>query len=165
MKSIIQKIKNRKTKPLTALLFVVALFAIIACKKESNPTTFLEEIDGKQFSKTLILNSIDSLIDTIPVVTITPADCKKDNVWSFNKTTKRFVLDEGATKCDALDNQTKDQGAVEELNGGSQLRVIGGTTNEIWEIESRSASSFRVSYFARNGSNKLVKFRVTFTKL
>ena len=56
-------------------------------------------------------------------------------------------------------------GVITELNNGNSLRVAGTTTNEIWEIESRSASSFRVSYFAKNSDNVTVKFRVTFTTI
>ncbi len=150
------------------ILIAFAIIGMMACKKNET-ASFLDEIDGKQFKKTSILTSIDSITsnanDTIPVVVVTPSDCKKDNIWSFNKTAKSFTLDEGLTKCDVADPQIKDQGVITELNNGNSLRVAGTTTNEIWEIESRSASSFRVSYFAKNSDNVTVKFRVTFTTI
>ena len=143
----------------------MAIIFMIACKKEETKTaTFLDEIDGKQFNKTEILISLNDTNDTIPNIPNVPADCKKDNVWIFNKTAKTFTLDEGLTKCNISDPQIKEQGLVEELDNGNSLRVAGTGTNEIWNIESRSASSFRVSYFAKNSSNENVKFRVTFTK-
>ena len=111
--------------------------------------------------------SVDSIVDTVPTIDLfaTLPTCKKDNVWHFDATNNTFTLDEGATKCDVADPQTKDQGTITEQNNGSQLRVAGTSTNEIWEIGSRTASVFNVSYFARNPSNKLVKFRVTFSKI
>ena len=148
------------------ILLTMAIIFMIACKKEETKTaTFLDEIDGKQFNKTEILISLNDTEDTIPNIPSVPADCKKDNIWIFNKTAKTFTLDEGPTKCNLSDPQIKEQGLVEELDNGNSLRVAGTGTNEIWNIESRSASSFRVSYFAKNSSNEMVKFRVTFTKL
>ncbi len=149
-------------------LSATAIICLIACKKnDPAPVSFLEEIDGNQYKKTSIYTSNDSITDTIPVNDFfaSLSDCKKDNVWSFNKTTLTFTLDEGASKCNAADPQTKDEGTIAEQDSGNSLKVDGGGTNEIWNIESRSASSFRVSYFARNSSNQLVKFRVVFTKL
>ena len=150
------------------ILIAFAVMSMMACKKNET-TSFLDEIDGKQFKKTSILTSTDSItssaVDTIPTVVVSPSDCKKDNVWSFNKTAKTFTLDEGASKCDVADPQIKDQGVITEQNNGNSLKVAGTTTNEIWEIESRSSSSFRVSYFAKNSDNVTVKFRVTFTKI
>lgn len=149
-------------------IILLAVISAFACKK-TDSTSFLDEIDGKQFSKSTILNSTDSITgiaeDTIPIIPIIPQDCKKDNIWTFKKSNKSFKLDEGPTKCNPADAQTKDEGVIEELNNGTQLKVAGTGTNEIWNIESRTASSFQVSYFAKNASNKTVKFRVTFTQL
>lgn len=152
------------------ILIITAIIFMVACKKEeANTPTFLDEIDGLQFSKTAILNSIDSITgnpnDTIPNIEIITADCKADNIWTFNKSNKTFTLDEGLLICNLGDPQIKEQGLVELLDNGTALRVAGTGTNEIWNIESRSASSFRVSYFAKNSSNETVKFRVVFTKL
>ncbi len=148
------------------ILITMAVFFMMACKKEETKTaTFLDEIDGKQFNKTEILISLNDTEDTIPNITVTPEPCKADNVWSFNKTDKTFTLDEGERKCLETDLQTKDEGRIELIENGNSLKVAGSGTNEIWNIESRSASSFRVSYFAKNTSNENVKFRVTFTKL
>lgn len=151
-------------KPISIiLLFACALFA---CEKETQPT-LTEDLAKNDWSKTSILMSVDSILDTVPTIDLfaTLSPCKKDNVWHFDATNNTFTLDEGATKCDAADPQTKDQGTITEQNNGSQLKVAGTTTNEIWEIESRTASVFHVSYFARNASNKLAKFRVTFSKI
>lgn len=148
-------------------LFVIfAALALFSCKKENKSSSLIQDLAQTSWQKTQILNSLDSIApDTIPNILIATDDCKKDNIWGFNAANKTFQIFEGATKCNIGDADIKDQGLIEELNNGNSLRVAGGTTNEIWEIESRTSSSFRVSYFARNTSNKMVKFRVTFTKL
>jgi len=148
------------------ILIALAVISMIGCKKEeTTETTFLDEIDGKQFSKTEILISLNDGADTVPNIPNIPVDCKKDNIWSFNKTAKTFTLDEGLTKCNISDPQIKEQGLIELINNGTSLRIAGTGTNEIWNIESRSASSFRASYFAKNSANETVKFRVVFTKI
>lgn len=152
------------------ILIITAVIFMMACKKEETKSpTFLDEIDGLKFSKTEILNSIDSITgnpnDTIPNIEVIPSDCNSDNFWTFNNAEKSFILDNGTNKCKIEDPQIIEQGLVELLDNGTALRVAGTGTNEIWNIESRTAASFRVSYFAKNGSNKMVKFRVTFTKL
>ncbi len=147
------------------ILFTVIM--IFACTKEKQ-ATLTEELAKSNWQKTSILISTDSVApDTIPTIDVLSSkpDCAKDNVWSFYASTNTFTLDEGTTKCVVSDPQIKDEGVIEELNNGNALRVAGDGTNEIWEIESRSANAFRVSYFARNASNKTVKFRVMFTKL
>jgi len=147
------------------ILIALTITTLIACKKESQPT-LTAALAKSSWQKTSILISADSIApDTIPTIAVSLADCKKDNIWSFNATNNTFTLDEGATKCNLGDAQIKDQGTITELNNGSQLRVAGDGTNELWEIESRSAASFRVSYFARNASNKMTKFRVVFSKV
>jgi len=172
MKSTIHELKNIKTKFLSKnfILITIAIISMMACKKEETATlTFLDEIDGKQFSKTEILISVDSTTnnpaDTVPNILSVLDDCKKDNIWSFNKTAKTFKLDEGLTKCNISDPQVKEQGVIELIDNGTSLRVAGTGTNEIWNIESRTANSFRASYFAKKIANETVKFRVTFTKL
>lgn len=151
----------------TYFITILCLLVSFACTKEKQ-ATLTEELAKSKWQKTSVLISADSVApDTIPVIDVLSArpDCAKDNIWTFNAESNTFVLDEGAAKCNVSDPQIKDEGIIEELNNGSSLRVSGDGTNEIWEIESRSASSFRVSYFARNGSNKLAKFRVVFTKI
>ena len=147
-------------------LILLCILILFACKKEEDKKSVLiEELAKSEWRKTSILHSADSLApDTIPTIASIILDCKADNIWHFNKETNTFILDEGATKCDASDPQIKEEGSIEDLNNGSQLRVVGGTTNEIWEIESRSATSFRVSYFGKLGTQTR-KFRVTFTKI
>lgn len=149
-------------------LIIIATFAMFACTKEDEPT-LIEELAKSNWKKTQILMSTDSITanpsDTIPATLVVSADCKKDNIWSFDADNNTFKLDEGATKCDVSDPQTKDEGVITDLNNGARLLVDGGGENEIWEIESLSASSFRVSYFAKNSDNVTVKFRVTFSKI
>jgi hypothetical protein len=146
------------------LIFILITVALFACKKEEQPT-LTDELAKSDWRKTQVLVSADSIVDTIPTIEIVVPDCKKDNIWRFNATNNTFILDEGATKCDAADPQIKDQGTITEQNNGAQLKVAGSGTNEIWEIESFTAFSFHVSYFARKPDNKLAKFRVTFSKI
>ncbi len=148
-----------------SIIITLTVVAFFACKKE-DPTTLTQELAKNEWQKTSILVSTDSIApDTIPTIAVIPADCKKDNIWRFDATANTFQLLEGATKCNISDPDIKDEGTIEEQDNGSKLKVDDGGTAEIWEIESRSASSFRVSYFGRNSSNKLVKFRVVFTKI
>ncbi|MBK9330786.1 MAG: hypothetical protein IPM95_16130 [Sphingobacteriales bacterium] len=148
----------------TAVLAIVLM--VFACTKESTPS-LIDELAKSNWRKASILVSTDSVIDTIPVVDILTSkpDCAKDNIWKFNAVTNTFQLDEGPTKCNVLDPDIKDQGIIEEQNGGELLRVAGTGTNEIWEIESRTTEAFRVSYFARTAANKQAKFRVVFEKI
>jgi hypothetical protein len=147
-------------------LILLSILTLFACKKEeTKKSVLIEELAKSEWRKTSILVSADSVApDTIPTISLASLSCNADNVWHFNATTNTFILDEGATKCDGANPQIKDQGVITDLNDGSQLRVEGSGTNEIWNIESRSASSFRVSYFARV-SSQTRKFRVTFTKI
>ena len=148
-------------------LICVTIIALVACKKEeTKKSVLIEDLAKSEWRKTSILYSADSVApDTMPTISPAVLVCKADNIWHFNATTNTFVLDEGATKCDVSDPQIKEEGSIEDINNnGSQLRVVGGTTNEIWEIESHTASSFRVSYFGKLGTQTR-KFRVTFTKL
>ena len=149
-------------------ILLLSIVAFFACTKKDE-TSLIETLSKNNWKKTSILISVDSTTanpsDTIPNILVTPSDCAKDNEWIFIASNNTFKLDEGATKCNSGDPQIKDEGILEELNNGNSLRVDGNGTNEIWEIESRSASSFRVSYFAKNASNKTVKFRVTFSKI
>jgi len=148
------------------IIFFATCF-MFACKKEKQ-LSLTESLAQNDWKKTSILISSDSVApDTIPTIDILTSrpNCAKDNVWHFDANTNTFSLSEGAEKCTVSDPDIKDQGVIEELSNGSQLRVAGTGTNEIWEIESRSSSSFRVSYFARNGANQTAKFRVTFTKI
>lgn len=149
-------------KSLIILLFSFLVF--LACKKERIPT-LTEELAKSNWQKSQILISADSILDTIPSIEVISPPCKSDNIWSFDATNNTFTLDEGSSKCDDSDPQIKDQGIIEEQDNGAKLLVKGGGTNEIWEIESRTSASFRVSYFARNASNKMAKFRVTFVKI
>lgn len=146
------------------IIFILIAFALFACKKEEQPT-ITDELAKNDWRKTQVLVSADSIVDTIPTIEVVVPDCKKDNIWRFNATSNTFILDEGATKCDAADPQIKDQGTITEQNNGTQLKVAGSGTNEIWEIESFTAFTFHVSYFARKPDNKLAKFRVTFSKI
>lgn len=146
------------------LFLILCAFALFACQKEDLPT-LTEDLAKNNWSKTQILISVDSISDTIPTIEIVSTPCKRDNVWSFDADNNTFTLDEGPSKCVVSDPQIKDQGIIQEQDNGSKLLVDGEGTNEIWEIESRSASSFRVSYFAKNSDNVTVKFRVTFTKI
>lgn len=155
-----------KLYPMKKLIFVLTVGALFACKKEET-NTLTEELAKNSWQKTSILISADSIApDTIPTIDVLSAKptCAKDNIWSFNAESNTFTLDEGAEKCNPAEPQIKDQGIIEEQNNGTSLKVEGGGTNEIWEIESRSASSFRVSYFGRN-AGKMTKFRVTFTRI
>jgi hypothetical protein len=137
----------------------------LACKKEDQPT-LTEDLAKSSWRKTQILISADSVApDTIPSIEVISGPCKADNIWSFNAENNTFTLDEGATKCGVSDPQIKDQGIIQEQDNGKKLLVNGDGTNEIWEINSFTSSSFRVSYFGRNASNQLVKFRVTFSKI
>lgn len=147
-------------------LILLSILILFACKKEEDKKSVLiEELAKSEWRKTSILYSADSIApDTIPTFSPAVLLCKADNIWHFNATTNTFILDEGPSKCDVSDPQIKEEGSIEDLNNGSQLRVVGGTTNEIWEIESRSASSFHVSYFGKLGTQTR-KFRVTFTKI
>jgi hypothetical protein len=166
MKSTIHEVNttsNVKTAK-TAFVFILLTLMAFACKKEDS-SSLTKDLAKSRWQKTQILISADSILDTIPTIVVVSPTCKSDNIWSFDANNNTFTLDEGASKCDVSDPQIKDQGIIEEQNNGSALRVASDGTNEIWEIESRSASSFRVSYFARNASNKLVKFRVTFNKI
>ena len=146
------------------IFFILIAFALFACKKEEQPT-LTDELAKSDWRKTQVLVSADSIVDTIPTIEVVVPDCKKDNIWRFNATNNTFILDEGATKCDAADPQIKDQGTITEQNNGAQLKVAGSGTNEIWEIESFTAFTFHVSYFARKPDNTLAKFRVTFSKI
>lgn len=149
----------------TVHLLIGIAIAMVACKKEENPT-LTEELAKSSWRKTSILISADSIApDTIPNIDILSAkpDCAKDNIWQFNAENNTFQLLEGE-KCNIADPDIKASGIIEEGNNGNSLRVDGGGINEIWEIESVSSSSFRVSYFARN-DGKLTKFRVVFTKI
>jgi hypothetical protein len=147
-------------------LMVLSILTLFACKKEEdNKSVLIEELAKSEWRKTSILVSADSIApDTIPNIIIASEPCKADNIWKFDANNNTFTLDEGAIKCGVTDPQIKDQGAITDLNNGSQLKVEGSGTNEIWNIESRSANSFRVSYFGRVASQTR-KFRVTFTKL
>lgn len=145
-------------------LSIIVLLGLFSCGKEKQ-LTLIERLAKNDWRKMQILISTDSIVDTIPTVEIINDDCKKDNFWKFSAATNTFQLLEGATKCNPGDPDIKDQGSIEELNNGSQLRVSGGSTEEIWEIESFSSGSFRVSYFARTGGNKLAKFRVRFDRI
>jgi hypothetical protein len=140
------------------------VLTLLACTKEQEPS-LIERLAENDWRKMQILISLDSISDTIPTVEVINDDCRKDNFWTFSAESNTFQLLEGPTKCSPSDPDIKDQGIIEELNNGTQLRVEGGGTQEIWEIESFSASSFRVSYFARTGANKLAKFRVRFDKI
>lgn len=148
-------------------IILLSILTLIACKKEeTKKSVLIEELAKSEWQKTSILVSADSVApDTIPTISLASLSCNADNVWHFNATNNTFILDEGATKCDAANPQIKDQGSITDLNDGSQLKVDGSGTNEIWNIESRTASSFRVSYFARIGANQTRKFRVVFTKI
>lgn len=149
-----------------SIIFILAALALFACTKEKQPT-LTEELAKNDWRKTSILYSADSVApDTVPTIAIIPADCKKDNIWHFDASNNTFQLLEGATKCNVSDPDIKDQGTITEQKNGAELRVAGTGTNEIWEIESRSATAFNVSYFARNQqTNKMAKFRVTFSKI
>lgn len=149
----------------TVSFFILSVFLLFACKKEDQPT-LTEDLAKSSWRKTQILISADSVApDTIPSIEVISGACKADNIWSFNAENNTFTLDEGTTKCNIADPQIKDHGIIQEQDNGKKLLVDGDGTNEIWEIESFTASSFRVSYFGRNTSNKLAKFRVTFSKI
>jgi hypothetical protein len=156
--------KRIKTLCANPVLFLFALIITFACTKEEE-ASLTERLAENDWRKMQILISADSILDTIPTLEVINDDCKKDNFWRFSAVSNTFQLLEGPTKCSPSDPDIKDQGVIEELNNGTQLRVSGGGTEEIWEIESLSASSFRVSYFARTGANKLAKFRVRFDKI
>lgn len=144
---------------------ILSLLVFFACKKEDQPT-LTEDLAKNSWRKTQILISADSVApDTIPSIEVISGACKADNIWSFNADNNTFTLDEGTTKCNISDPQIKDHGIIQEQDNGKKLLVDGDGTNEIWEIESFSAAAFRVSYFGRSASNKLVKFRVTFSKI
>ena len=147
-------------------LMVLSILALFACKKEeTKKSVLIEELAKSEWRKTSILVSADSIApDTIPNIIIASEPCKVDNIWKFDANNNTFTLDEGASKCGVTDPQIKDQGAITDLNNGSQLKVAGTGTNEIWNIESLAANSFRVSYFGRVASQSR-KFRVTFTKI
>ncbi|MFN8295470.1 MAG: hypothetical protein U0T69_04705 [Chitinophagales bacterium] len=150
------------------IIFILISFALFACKKEEQPATLTENLAKNDWRKTSVLVSVDSIApDTIPTVDILSPkpDCAKDNIWHFDAATKTFTLSEGPSKCNISDPDIKDQGTITEQNNGAQLKVAGSGTNEIWEIESFTASAFHVSYFARKPDNKLAKFRVTFSKI
>jgi hypothetical protein len=148
----------------TAFVFIILTLMAFACKKEDT-TSLTKELAKSRWQKTQILISADSIVDTIPTIVVVSPTCKSDNIWSFDANNNTFTLDEGASKCDVSDPQIKDQGIIEEQNNGTRLLVDGEGTNEIWEINSFTSSSFRVSYFGRNASNQLVNFRVTFSKI
>lgn len=149
----------------TCLIVILCIFVAFGCKKEDQPT-LTENLSKSSWRKTQILISADSVApDTIPNIEVLSGACKADNIWSFDASNNTFTLDEGATKCNPSDAQTKDHGIIQEQENGKKLLVDGDGTNEIWEIESFSAAAFRVSYFGRNSSNQLVKFRVTFSKI
>jgi hypothetical protein len=159
----VNAISNIKTAK-TAFVFILLTLMAFACKKEDT-SSLTKELAKSRWQKTQILISADSILDTIPTIEVFSPTCKSDNIWSFDANNNTFTLDEGASKCDVSDPQIKDQGIIEEQNNGSALRVASDGTNEIWEINSFTSSSFRVSYFGRNASNQLVNFRVTFTKI
>ena len=148
----------------TAFVFILLTLMAFACKKEDT-SSLTKDLAKSRWQKTQILISADSILDTIPTIVVVSPTCKSDNIWSFDANNNTFTLDEGASKCDVSDPQIKDQGIIEEQNNGTRLLVDGEGTNEIWEINSFTSSSFRVSYFGRNASNQLVNFRVTFTKI
>ena len=150
----------------TTYFLILSLFAFFSCKKEEDKKSVLiEELSKSEWRKSSILYSADSVApDTIPTISPAVLLCQADNIWHFNASTNTFVLDEGPTKCNAANPQIKDEGAIEDLGNGTRLRVEGGGTNEIWEIESRTSSSFRVSYFGKVGSQTR-KLRVTFSKI
>jgi hypothetical protein len=147
-------------------LIILSILTLFACKKEEDKKSVLiAELAKSEWRKTSILVSADSVApDTIPNIIIASEACKADNIWKFNANNNTFQLDEGSSKCGVSDPQIKDQGAITDLENGSQLKVEGSGTNEIWNIESLSANSFRVSYFGRVSSQSR-KFRVTFTKI
>lgn len=157
--------KKPSSLPTKIMAVLAVVLMVFACTKES--PSLIDELAKNNWRKTSILVSTDSIVDTIPVVDIlTPKpDCAKDNIWKFNAATKTFELSEGPTKCNVSDPDIKDQGTIEEQNGGELMRVAGTGTNEIWEIESRTTEAFRVSYFARTAANKQAKFRVVFEKI
>lgn len=94
---------------------IIFLRVRIVCMRERNAPTLTEDLAKNDWQKTSILMSVDSILDTVPTIDLfaSLSPCKKDNVWHFDATNNTFTLDEGATKCDAADPQTKDQAPLQ----------------------------------------------------
>lgn len=94
------------------LLAVAATVGFASCSKDD------DEVKAK--TKTDLLTAKSWKVSAIGVDTTNDGKsdeditsffptCSKDNIFTF-KTDKTFIIDEGATKCDASDPQTNDSG-------------------------------------------------------
>ena len=98
----------------TILIFSFLIF-IISCKKNNDPgptrssliarTWLLKSITFSPALTVSIYGSSTQLTDA----TLLLKDCTKDDLYTFNLN-KTFIVDEGATKCNSSDPQTKAKG-------------------------------------------------------
>ena len=114
----------RKINTITLAIAASVLFAACSKKDSSTPSAAPSIIGNWQFSDF----TEDTSMGNNPAMDLwaiaTP--CSKDNLWEF-KTGGVFVLDEGATKCSASD----DQSTAETWKQTDTKTLVIGTTNPL----------------------------------
>lgn len=92
-----------------AAFALAATAAFTACNKDDDDNN--SDVAGSNRKSTMVANEwlVTKLIQNGADSTSTLEACEKDNVWKFAADNK-FVQMEGATKCDAADPDTADNG-------------------------------------------------------
>lgn len=132
---------------LSALLFASA-GVFTSCKKDdkkaedetpTTPTqTNTEKIVGKTFKVTAM--SIDSPIGPVDIFSQVPA-CTKDNTFTFANASQ-YTEDEGATRCDPMDNQQK-TGVWKWKNNETEMEITANGATWTNKVILNDGSTFK----------------------
>lgn len=139
----------------------IICFAIVSCRKQK---TYSELILGDWRMSALTVDP-PQVVNSVVITDLYAQmeDCDKDNYVSFfDNGTYRF--DEGATKCEMQDPQTK-SGNWEFLENDTKLRVIQLNDTLVYTMIDLKEELLKMSYSGRDSNNILHTLTVTFGKL
>ncbi len=150
----------QKVNLLYLVLGVSILFSITSCNKTSaepeiESKTRLISKSGWQLEKDEVQNDSGPITDLM----IGRPACRKDDVTVFN-TDNSMEVNEGATKCDALNPQIYSVSSWNFSDSETKLQIGGGYTYNIEKIDNNSLILF---YSYSNGSS-VAKRRLTYKR-
>ena len=143
------------------LIFSFFLLIIFSCKKNTDPGPTRTSLVAKTwlltsitFSPALAVSYYGSTIQ-LTDATLLLKDCTKDDLYTFNSD-KTFIVDEGATKCNSSDPQTKAKGTWSLSTDQNTLNFNYNLVNISGNIISLNPTTLQISTNAANLATALV---------
>jgi hypothetical protein len=136
-------------RTLIALGAIAVLFS--ACKKDDSTSASGGKKGSLTTGKWRITSSTSVIEYPAPIGTQTVnlfssiQPCMQDNLYIFNSDGTN-TTDEGATKCNTSDAQTKSSGTWQLLNSDTQLKVTEGSNTVTGDIQTLDNSSLVLKY-------------------